>query len=64
MRLPTADHARSINPQHLAFIERHARPKWFVTSTNEAGKQEVYLNFEVTGWYPDIMDPSVMRRQR
>ena len=57
MRLPRTKHSRSISPQYPAFIERHPRPKWFVTSTNEAGKQEVYLNFEVTGWYPRYYGP-------
>lgn len=57
MRLPNAEDSRSIATQHLAFIERHPRPKWFVTSPNEAGEQEVYLNFEVTGWYPKFYGP-------
>lgn len=57
MRLPNAEDSRSIAPQHLAFIERDPRPKWFVTSPNEAGEQQVYLNFEVTGWYPKFYGP-------
>lgn len=57
MRLPNAEHSRSIAPQHLAFIERDPRAKWFVTSPNEAGEQQVYLNFEVTGWYPKFYGP-------